>query len=455
MYKAPVIITDFRLFYKQVLPGDDSKLLNTSISVTRKLQLSHNQNAFSFVFTAMSFVNPEKNRYAFKMEGFDKDWNYTNYRNRVATYTNLLPGTYTFRVKASNNDGVWNEEGTAVRITITPPFWMTKVFILVMLSALCFLVFILIWSRTRHLEMQKLTLEKAVDDRTFELKKEKLRAEESEKFKQQFIANMSHEIRTPINAVMGMTELVLDGKLSFKQRRYMEAIRQSSGNLMVILNDILDLSKLEAGKMELEYIPFRLSEQLQFIGETFQLKALEKSLSFTVERDQEIPDVLVGDPTRLMQVLINLVGNAIKFTNGGTVKVICEREDYNTENVKINFRIRDTGIGIPKDRLAAIFDSFTQSSAEISRRYGGTGLGLTISKQLIEKQGGTLVAESTPGAGSEFMFSLCYAIADENMLNNFSQSKLSVNVESLEGISILLAEDNLYNQIVTRDTLGS
>jgi signal transduction histidine kinase/ligand-binding sensor domain-containing protein/CheY-like chemotaxis protein len=452
-YQPPVVITDFRLFYKPVVPGDDSKILKTSISVTKELQLSYNQNVFSFEFTAISFINPEKNRYAFKLDPFDKDWNYTDYKNRVATYTNLPPGDYVFHVKASNNDDVWNEEGTSIRIRITQPFWKSQWFIWSMILFLMALIYIIISLRSRTLRKQKLLLEKAVDDRTNELRQEKNKAEESEKFKQQFVANMSHEIRTPINAVMGMTHLVLDGELDSKQRNYMNAIRHSSENLLVILDDILNLSKLESGKIELDHIPFRLSDQLQILHETLYLAAKQKSLSLIVPPGENFHDILIGDPVRLSQVLINLAGNAIKFTEKGYVKVSCRTEQAGNELLRLIFTVSDSGIGIPEENLNRIFSSFIQGSPAISRQYGGTGLGLTISKQLIEMQGGALTVSSLPGEGSEFTFSIEYEVGNEQLLAHFLEEKNSPDTDSLSGIRILVAEDNLYNQVVTVDTL--
>ncbi|MBX2907287.1 MAG: tetratricopeptide repeat protein [Taibaiella sp.] len=285
-----------------------------------------------------------------------------------------------------------------------------------------------------------------------EIELQKNRAEQSERFKQQFLANMSHEIRTPMNAVLGMTTLTLDTSLSEKQRNYMTAVKKSAESLLVIINDILDLSKLEAGKLELEHIPFRLSEQLKQVVDTMQFKVEEKGLRLSTEVAADVPDILIGDPSRLNQVLINLVGNAIKFTEKGSVRVVVEK--LPGADAALCFRVIDQGIGIPTDKLGKLFQSFSQADASTSRKYGGTGLGLSISKTLVELQGGKMDVKSVEGEGSEFSFVIVYGVADESMLPQ-QGGGTNATVASLDGIRLLVAEDNEYNQIVIRDTINS
>ena len=279
---------------------------------------------------------------------------------------------------------------------------------------------------------------------------EKARAERSEQFKQQFLANMSHEIRTPMNAVLGMTNLVMDTEVTPKQDQYLKAIKKSSENLLVIINDILDLSKLEAGKMELEKIPFRISEQLTQAYETIHFKAEEKGLVLQTEIDKDVPEVLVGDPSRLNQVLINLSANAIKFTDKGNVRITVKKVP-GTES-SLAFTVADTGIGIPADKLGSLFESFQQVDASTSRKYGGTGLGLSISKTLIELQGGKIEVKSEEGKGSEFSFTIAYGIPTGHEAAALTK-ETKIDSSLLTGIRILVAEDNDYNQIVIQDTL--
>ncbi len=322
----------------------------------------------------------------------------------------------------------------------------------------------------------------------------KNRAEQSEKFKQQFLANMSHEIRTPMNAIYGMSNLARDAVSPEKQKEYLSGINQSAENLIHIINDILDVSKIEAGKIEIEQIDFSLKEVVEQVKRTLQHKADEKGIQLITSIDNAVPDVLIGDPVRLNQVLMNLCGNALKFTERGSVhlSVIAWSEatkqspDFNviataieesgkqspTLSVKpggllrpaksgarndaaLLFKVEDTGIGIPKEKLNSIFESFTQAHSSDSRRFGGTGLGLTISKQLIELMGGELKVESEPGSGSTFSFTLALPVGSEQNLESRKKSEQELDGSILNGLRILLADDNEYNRVVATDTLKS
>jgi len=288
-----------------------------------------------------------------------------------------------------------------------------------------------------------------------EAKYQKRRAEKSEQFKQQFLANMSHEIRTPMNAIMGMTNLLLEKNPPEQELPYLDSIKKSSESLLVIINEILDLSKIEAGKMELEQTDFSLQEMLRLVEQTMSYRADEKGLILSVKHDEGIPPVLVGDPVRLQQILMNLIGNAIKFTEKGgvNIRVAMEGGAVVNEQCKLLFEIRDTGIGMDREQQSKVFENFSQASTDTTRKYGGTGLGLSISSKLIELFGSTIKLESEPGVGSEFSFTITLPV---------SKSKKAVNKESdipenfireLEGIRILLTEDNEYNQVVATETL--
>ncbi|MFY0672878.1 MAG: response regulator [Bacteroidia bacterium] len=281
------------------------------------------------------------------------------------------------------------------------------------------------------------------------LDKLRIRAEESEKHEQQFLANMSHEIRTPMNAVLGMTNLLLDSNPNERQLKYLSAINTSSKNLLVIINDILDLSKLEAGKMEIETIPFKMHEVIDNIYETNRFKAEEKGLKFSVNIEDALPNVVKGDPTRLNQILTNLCSNAIKFTEKGFISIdVTKPKDSNF----IRFSVKDSGIGIPEDKLHLLFSNFKQVDSSTYRKYGGTGLGLSISKTLIELQGGTVEVKSKHGSGSEFTVSIPFMQASSEEINHITESKKH-DYSGLDSIKILVAEDNVYNQIVVNDTL--
>jgi len=278
-------------------------------------------------------------------------------------------------------------------------------------------------------------------------------AENSERFKQQFLANMSHEIRTPMNSIVGVTNLLVNSPLNDGQKKYLNVIRKSAENLLVIINDILDLSKIEAGKMEFEQTPFMVSDVLDTAYHTMLFRAEEKKLEFKLDIEEDVPKVLIGDPVRLTQVLINLSGNAIKFTENGSVTIRVHLKNKNTESADVEFSVIDTGIGIPEDKLGKIFESFSQASSDTTRKYGGTGLGLTISKQLIELQGGAIQVTSTMGKGTCFSFHLAYQIGKMEDVGKAVVQESDASPSELKGIHILLVEDNPFNQMVAVDTL--
>ncbi len=285
----------------------------------------------------------------------------------------------------------------------------------------------------------------------------KEKAEEATKLKEAFLANMSHEIRTPMNAIIGFSDILFKGKLEAKEKEYVRTIKSAGENLLTIINDILDISKIEAGMMTFEEHIFSVKEIFKSLNIMLMGKAKEKNLNLLFSYDDDVPDNLLGDPTRLTQIIINLTGNAIKFTQKGSINVHakvrknnCDNSNNNPdENIFVEFSIKDTGIGIPEDKLKQIFERFRQAESHTTRKYGGTGLGLSIAKQLVELQGGILSVKSEFKVGSAFFFCIPYKKSTEK-LQLVENTGKKYNVAEISKLNILLVEDNQLNIILIK-----
>lgn len=298
------------------------------------------------------------------------------------------------------------------------------------------------------------TMISQIDKQNIALKLAKEQAETSAKIKEQFLANMSHEIRTPMNGIIGMAKLLTNTPLGKEQIKYLENISTSADNLLVIINDILDFSKMEAGKMEFEQIEFDLHELLNKLKSVYFESAKEKGLYFKLHIGDRVPQFIIGDPTRLNQVLVNLLGNAVKFTEQGGIALLVKVVEQNRKESSLHFVVNDTGIGISPDKIDVIFSSFSQASSDMTRKYGGTGLGLTITKQLVELQGGNLNVESKAGEGSSFHFKLTF-IHGKGKIKHKTELLTDEMLTNTKNIRILLAEDNEINQLYVKTILES
>ena len=434
--KPNIAITSFKILESKPNENKKYRSIFENPNTQNKVSLPYKQSSFVISFTALNFLHPENNKYRYKLEGYDKLW-VDAQNSRSATYTNISPGKYVFKVMASNNDGTWSDEAKSIDIYIDAPWYATQTFktiaglFLLILPLLFYFARVkfyqkqrkslrvkvenrteeltnanaLLQEKTKEIERQNLELsdhrnhlEELVKGRTIELQKAKLKAEESDRLKSAFIANMSHEIRTPMNAIYGFSSLLNEDDITKEEREeYVEIINSSCDSLLVLIDDILDISILDAQGIELKKSTTNLNHFLSEIETIYKQKETNKvSIKFD-QKEAEKNTTLFTDVIRLKQVLSNLINNAIKFTEEGIIEFGFENNENN-----ITFYVSDTGIGIAQSDLKIIFNPFLKAANNKERVYRGTGIGLSISEKIVNSFGGKIWVKSTIGKGSTF-----------------------------------------------------
>ncbi|GEM_PF-2457186 len=577
-YPPPVVITEMEMFHKPVLPHTPHSPLARAIGETEELTLSYWQAFFSFEFVALNYIQSNKNQYAYRLVGFDPEWQYIKKR-RQAFFTNVPPGNYRFEVKASNNEGVWGAVNDRLHIRITPPFWLTWwAYLAYALLATSLVWKIILYYRQLLQARQQAFLDNEIrqrkqtemalhqseeryrllvegtenlvaqmdmqghflyvnqaaekvfqippqnligqslfdfihpSDRTIsrsalqhwiqqkpknvtfsnrllsmhneirhmlwtvqpalnaqdevcafnaiakdvtelkqieeELVQAKEQAEQANHAKSEFLANMSHEIRTPMNAILGFTDILLNAISDTRHKEFLNAIETSGKSLLKLINDILDLSKVEAGKLELEYHNTALRGLFEDMRKIFVHKLSDKQLSFTLDIPANLPELVLLDETRVRQVLLNLLGNAVKFTDQGGITLTVWFTPLNLQGSEIQlcFSVTDTGIGVSSDQCESIFGAFEQQRNQSHAKYGGTGLGLAISKRLVEMMGGSIALESQPERGSTFTIKLNHVQVIREASVPVQEPVTVTENTQFAPATVLIADDVLLNR---------
>ncbi|MBZ5525275.1 MAG: response regulator [Acidobacteriia bacterium] len=381
------------------------------------------------------------------LEPYDHEW--VESSKGIASYTGLPPGEYAFHVTAYNNDGVVNATGVTRAFTLKPRFYQTVWFrflssLAVVLTGLG--VYTLRIRRMKATERRLMTL---VEDRTHDLRLAKEAAESATRAKSEFLANMSHEIRTPLNGIVGMLDLARQTELTAEQIGLLRIAEDSAGTLLTVINDILDFSKIEVGKLEVCAEVFSPGEVIEEAARMLAVRAHEKNLELACHIAPNIPGSLIGDPLRMKQVLLNLIGNAIKFTEKGEITVSVQVEKHSGQAVELNICVADTGIGIPKSQQEMIFEAFRQADSSSTRKFRGTGLGLAICSRLVALMGGKIWVESNEGEGSRFYFTVTLAVpAIGEELPGQSQP-------NLRGFFAMVVDDNPSSRRIIEEMLIS
>jgi signal transduction histidine kinase/class 3 adenylate cyclase/ligand-binding sensor domain-containing protein/ActR/RegA family two-component response regulator len=419
-----VLLTDFKLYNRPVpIKGSYNDTIHSplvrNISFLDQVELEYRHNIFSIEFAALNYLNPQRNLYKYKLEGFSDDWTFTTADNRLATYTNLNAGKYKFIVQGSNDDGIWNPIPATLNITILPPWWLTwwakTMYILLFIVSIWGFIYFRTQQHKRKLE---------------EAQQLNKKLEQVDRLKDQFLANTSHELRTPLQGIIGLSESLNDGvagKMNAESKDLLQMITTSGKRLSYLVNDILDFSKLKNNELALQLRPVDIHAAANIVLTLVRPLIKNKDLKLKNNVPRKL-SLALADENRVQQIFQNLVGNAIKFTEKGTISISAEEEDS-----LLRITVSDTGIGIPEDKLESIFIAFEQADGSVARDYGGTGLGLSVTKQLVELHGGITKVQSTLNKGTDFIFTLPASDADRKDLPELEFAKgLEDTVHSVE-----------------------
>lgn len=439
----PIRIVDLKILNKSVGILAPDSILKQSITQTKEIELSYKHSVITIDFVGINYSNPSGNSYAYKLDNFENEWNDVG-SQRNATYTNLPAGTYTFKVKARRADGLWNE-GTSLIVYVSPPWWSTWWFRLVILITFVIMLYTGYWLRTRRVRNKNQLLEKLVIMRTTELEQSKKQAEAASAAKSEFLANMSHELRTPLNGVIGFTDLLTKTPLNDTQQQYLGTVSQSAHALLNLVNDVLDFSKIEAGKLDLSIEKTDLFELGSEIVDLIKFQAQKKDLEVLLNIEPKLPRFIWVDEVRLRQVVVNLIGNSVKFTEQGEIELKIKALKETPYETIFRFSVRDTGMGIAPENQEKIFEIFSQGDASTTKRFGGTGLGLTISNSLLALMNSKLQLQSEIGVGSTFYFDI--ALRSEHDTAPVEQALGQLK-------NILIVDDNANNRTILKEMLA-
>jgi signal transduction histidine kinase/ligand-binding sensor domain-containing protein/ActR/RegA family two-component response regulator len=480
-YIPPVMITDFQILNKSIKVGEKINgrvILDKSLYLTKEIRLSYKEYVFSIEFAALHYASPKKNKYQYMLQGIDNDWIRTDASRRFVTYTTLKPGKYVFKVKGSNNDGVWRSQPTELVIRILPPWWANPwfraglVIFIVTASIMLYRIRVKILkarqilleekvkertnelssaydlleekqeeiiTQNAELARHRYNLELLVQERTFELEHARKKAEESDKLKSTFLANMSHEIRTPMNAIVGFSSLLKSKQISEEDKeQIINTINSSCDSLLVLINDLLEISIIEADQVKIKKIPFKIDEVLIELENIFNVKK-EKDIKIVYEKNHDLSRIVINnDSVRFKQIITNLLNNSLKFTDNGSI-----RFGYTLENQQLKFYVADTGIGISKEEHENVFNPFHKVDNDKTKFYKGTGLGLAICKKLVNLMGGEIWLNSEVGQGTTFYFTLPFTVV------NYVEPKEGKIIQNINhdwsNLLILVAEDEPTN----------